>query len=141
MERKPRFNRGCRLRDDAAAPTVMIPEGLLRLSAGGVRVLRLCDGQKTESEIVAQLQAEHTAEWAERIQSETKDFLARLFARRVLVGSAEVSCGDAGRGSDSTGIAERLGWATGRAERGSERREELVIAAAGRRQAERRRRR
>ncbi|MGE3680077.1 MAG: PqqD family peptide modification chaperone [Bdellovibrionales bacterium] len=61
-----------------------MPEGLLKLSTGGLRVLRLCNGQNTVSEIVRLLQAEHAPELSSRIEQETLSFLRRLFDRRIL---------------------------------------------------------
>lgn len=79
---KPRLNRGCRLRDDL--PAVLIPEGMLKLSSGGLRVLRLCDGERAVSAIITELQASHPGTASETIDRETRGFLRQLIDRGVL---------------------------------------------------------
>src|SRR4051812_7367096 len=73
---RPFFNRGCRLRESDAV--VLIPEGILKLSPGGLRVLRLCDGERSVSMILEELKAGHPGELSKKIEAETLAFLGRL---------------------------------------------------------------
>jgi pyrroloquinoline quinone biosynthesis protein D len=82
----PRLARGCRLSEDPAQGWVLlIPEGVLRLSGPGPRILSRCDGSRTFTEIVHELELEFAAAGDARIEAETAAFLDRLVARRVVV--------------------------------------------------------
>lgn len=82
----PRLSRGCRLSEDPAQGWVLlIPEGVLRLSGPGPRILRLCDGARTFGEIVGELGSEFAVADAARVEAETAAFLDRLVARRIVV--------------------------------------------------------
>jgi len=86
----PRLARGCRLSEDPAQGWVLlIPEGVLRLSGPGPRILQSCDGAHTFADIVRELGTEFAAADAARVESETSAFLDRLVARRIVV----VECG------------------------------------------------
>lgn len=81
----PRLARGCRLYEDPAQGWVLlIPEGVLRLSGPGPRILQRCDGACTFADIVKQLRAEFGAD-DPRVEAETAVFLERLVARRIVV--------------------------------------------------------
>jgi pyrroloquinoline quinone biosynthesis protein D len=82
----PRLARGCRLSEDPAQGWVLlIPEGVLRLSGPGPRILKRCDGSRTFADIVRELGAEFAESNAERVEAETAAFLERLVARRIVV--------------------------------------------------------
>lgn len=81
---KPVLSKGCRLRESTGDVCVMIPEGILKLSPGGLRVLKLCDGSKNISTLIAELKSQHAKEDAHKIETETMAFLERLAAKRVL---------------------------------------------------------
>ena len=82
----PRLARGCRLSEDPAQGWVLlIPEGILRLSGPGPRILRLCDGSRAFADIVRELGDEFAAADRARVESETAAFLERLVARRIIV--------------------------------------------------------
>ncbi|MGD0359702.1 MAG: pyrroloquinoline quinone biosynthesis peptide chaperone PqqD [Bryobacteraceae bacterium] len=82
----PRLARGCRLYEDPAQGWVLlIPEGVLRLSGPGPRILQHCDGACTFADIVCQLCAEFGAADRARVETETAGFLERLAARRIVV--------------------------------------------------------
>jgi len=82
----PRLARGCRLSEDSGQGWVLlIPEGVLRLSGPGPRILGLCDGAHTFGDIVRELGDEFGELDTVRVESETGAFLERLVARRVVV--------------------------------------------------------
>ena len=82
----PRLARGCRLSEDAAQGWVLlIPEGVLRLSGPGPRILQRCDGSRTFADIVRELADEFAEPDAPRVEAETAAFLERLVARRIIV--------------------------------------------------------
>jgi pyrroloquinoline quinone biosynthesis protein D len=82
----PRLARGCRLSEDPAQGWVLlIPEGVLRLSGPGPRILERCDGRRTFGEIVRELGNEFAAADTARVEAETSAFLDRLVARRIVV--------------------------------------------------------
>jgi pyrroloquinoline quinone biosynthesis protein D len=82
----PRLARGCRLSEDPAQGWVLlIPEGVLRLSGPGPRILQRCDGACTFADIVRELGANLPRRTARAWQTETAAFLERLVARRIVV--------------------------------------------------------
>ena len=82
----PRLARGCRLSEDSGQGWVLlIPEGVLRLSGPGPRILRLCDGAHTFGDIVRELGDEFALADTTLVAAETAAFLERLIARRVVV--------------------------------------------------------
>jgi coenzyme PQQ biosynthesis protein PqqD len=82
----PRLARGCRLSNDPDQGWVLlIPEGVLRLSGPGPRILERCDGSRTFGDIVRELGAEFTTADAALVEAETSAFLERLIARRIVV--------------------------------------------------------
>jgi pyrroloquinoline quinone biosynthesis protein D len=82
----PGLARGCRLSEDPAQGWVLlIPEGVLRLSGPGPRILQRCDGSRTFADIVRELGAEFAESDTARVEAETSAFLERLVARRIVV--------------------------------------------------------
>ena len=82
----PRLARGCRLSEDPGQGWVLlIPEGVLRLSGPGPRILQRCDGSRTFRDIVHELGQEFAAADAARVEAETAAFLDRLVERRIVV--------------------------------------------------------
>jgi pyrroloquinoline quinone biosynthesis protein D len=82
----PRLARGCRLSEDPGQGWVLlIPEGVLRLSGPGPRILQRCDGSRTFGDIVRELGAEFAVADGARVEAETAAFLERLVARRIVV--------------------------------------------------------
>jgi pyrroloquinoline quinone biosynthesis protein D len=82
----PKLARGCRLSEDGGEGWVLlIPEGVLRLSGPGPRILQRCDGSRTLQQIAQELAEEFGVGDAARIESETAAFLERLRERRVIV--------------------------------------------------------
>ena len=81
----PRLARGCRLSEDAQQGWVLlIPEGILRLSGPGPRIIERCDGSRTFGQIVRELGAEFGASDSTRVETETAAFLERLRERRIV---------------------------------------------------------
>jgi pyrroloquinoline quinone biosynthesis protein D len=76
---------GCRL-NAAGGPEdlLLIPEGALRLKGPARAIVELCDGARTLSEIVAELQRHYPSAEPARIEKEAVALLARLRDRGVL---------------------------------------------------------
>ncbi len=64
---------------------LLIPEGVLRLSGPGPRILQRCDGSRTFADIVRELGDEFAEADAARVEAETSAFLERLVERRIVV--------------------------------------------------------
>lgn len=76
---------GCRLNDAGGAEDLLlIPEGALRLKGPSRIIVELCDGQRTASQIVAELQRRFPSDDLVRIETEALKLLARLRDRGVL---------------------------------------------------------
>lgn len=76
---------GCRL-NAAGGPEdlLLIPEGALRLKGPARAIVELCDGGRTLSEIVSELQRHYPSAEPARIEKEAVALLARLRDRGVL---------------------------------------------------------
>lgn len=82
----PRLARGCRLSEDPGQGWVLlIPEGVLRLSGPGPRILQRCDGSRTFGDIVRELGDEFAVADTALVEAETSTFLERLVARHIVV--------------------------------------------------------
>ncbi|MGO4884146.1 MAG: pyrroloquinoline quinone biosynthesis peptide chaperone PqqD [Bryobacteraceae bacterium] len=82
----PRLARGCRLREDPAQGwLILIPEGVVRLSGPGPRILQRCDGCHSFADIVRELGDEFSPADPQRVEAETGAFLDKLAARRIVV--------------------------------------------------------
>jgi pyrroloquinoline quinone biosynthesis protein D len=77
----PTLARGCRL---GAEQTLLMPEGLLKLSQTAARVLALCDGKRSIEEIVETLCAEFPVEQHARIRSDVLGFVEKLVLKKAL---------------------------------------------------------
>jgi pyrroloquinoline quinone biosynthesis protein D len=79
---RPRLARQVRLQWDPVRErqVLLAPEGVVLLNQTGADILRLCNGERTVVEIVAQLreQYEHVA------SDEVRAFLTRLVAKRCV---------------------------------------------------------
>ncbi len=94
---RPRLARHVRLRYDPARGqhVLLTPEAVTVLNGTGAAILGLCDGQRTVTEIVAELRGRY----ASVEDDEVRLFLDRLAARRCLeIGDAPAGRGQAGRG-------------------------------------------
>ena len=91
---RPRLARHVRLRFDPARGrhVLLTPEAVTVLNGTGAAVLELCDGQRTVTEILAELRGRY----AHVDDDEVRRFVDRLAARRCL------ELGDAGAGRGRT---------------------------------------
>jgi pyrroloquinoline quinone biosynthesis protein D len=86
LESIPRLGRGCRLADDQEQGKILlIPEGVLRLQGPGPYILERCDGVRTVSQIVAELENLFPGTADGLIATETVSFLETLMDRRVVI--------------------------------------------------------
>ena len=84
-ESVPRLAAGCRVSMAAGEqPMLLMPEGALRLIGTSLKIVELCDGQRTLAEIIRQLQQQFPAVDPAKIATETVTFLERLHEKRVL---------------------------------------------------------
>ena len=94
---RPRLARHVRMAFDPARGqhVLLTPEAVTVLNRTGAAVLELCDGQRTVTEIVAELRGRY----ASVDDGEVRVFLDRLAARRCLeVGGTGTGHAEAGRG-------------------------------------------
>ena len=84
-ESRPQLAPGCRLSDSPGNETsLMVPEGILKLTGPGRVIIALCDGHRTFSEIVSTLVSAFPGGDEARIGRETAAFLERLRDRRAV---------------------------------------------------------
>jgi len=81
---KPALATGCRWGGSQEQPVLLFPEGAIKVQATGLAILKLCDGQRTFSEIVDELHRTYPDALAERIRQEAGDFLDHLNAKRIV---------------------------------------------------------
>lgn len=76
---------GCRLNAAGSAEDLLlIPEGALRLKGPARAIVELCDGERTLTDIIAELQRRYPSTEPARIEAEAVALLARLRDRGVL---------------------------------------------------------
>jgi pyrroloquinoline quinone biosynthesis protein D len=81
----PRLRPGCRLSEQTGRESMlMIPEGALQLVGPALRIIQLCDGARTFSQIVDELCALHPAAPRDRIETDTGDLLETLRDKRAI---------------------------------------------------------
>jgi pyrroloquinoline quinone biosynthesis protein D len=75
----PKLRRGCRL-SPASAPEslLLIPEGALRLHGPGRRIVELCDGERSLTDVIRHLQTEYPSAELSQISQEVTTFLKAL---------------------------------------------------------------
>jgi pyrroloquinoline quinone biosynthesis protein D len=85
LNRVPRLAPGCRL-NAAGSPEdlLLVPEGALRLKGPARTIVELCNGERTLSEIVAELQRHYPSTEPGRIETEAVALLSRLRDRGAL---------------------------------------------------------
>ncbi|HTC92392.1 MAG TPA: pyrroloquinoline quinone biosynthesis peptide chaperone PqqD [Terriglobales bacterium] len=82
---QPRLASGCRWSNsNGEDKTLLFPEGALRLQGTGKKIVELCDGQRTFSEIVNALQADYNASDPAQIRQDVAAFLEQLRQKRIL---------------------------------------------------------
>lgn len=80
---KPRLATGCRWGGTEDARVVLFPEGAIRVQGTGQKILELCDGERTFSELVSQLAELYSAD-AAQIREEAARYLKQLRDKRVV---------------------------------------------------------
>ena len=84
-DRKPTLRAGCRLSDSPGqADMLLIPEGALRLKGTSLKIVELCDGQRSIAEIVRELQTLYPSAPPAQIAEQVAEFLERLRAKSVV---------------------------------------------------------
>jgi pyrroloquinoline quinone biosynthesis protein D len=82
---RPTLAAGCRLDETAAGgPVLLMPERALRLNPPGLRILQLCDGKRTISEILLTLCTEFPVAEGAKLEEDTLAFLERLRTTRAI---------------------------------------------------------
>jgi len=81
---KPALAVGCRLSGSPEEPTLLFPEGAIKVKGTGAMILGLCDGQRTWPEILAELQRLYADGDPLKIREDTERFLEQLRERRVV---------------------------------------------------------
>ncbi|HVN18782.1 MAG TPA: pyrroloquinoline quinone biosynthesis peptide chaperone PqqD [Dongiaceae bacterium] len=81
---KPALAAGCRWGGSKEQPVLLFPEGAIKVQATGLAILQLCDGQRSFSEIVSELQERYPEAPAKRIREESANFLEQLNAKRIV---------------------------------------------------------
>ena len=77
--RRPALKPGCRLSPPSNPESLLlIPEGVLRLQGPARRILELCDGQRSLSDLIRQLQDEFPSAEPPRISAEVVKYLEGL---------------------------------------------------------------
>ncbi len=81
----PRLAPGCRLNPAGSTEDLLlIPEGALRLKGPARTIVELCNGERTLSEIVVELQRHYPSTEPARIETEAVALLSRLRDRGAL---------------------------------------------------------
>ena len=82
---RPRRCAKARLQVDRASgkPVLLYLEGVVLLNATGAEIVRLCDGGRTFTEILAQLAAKYHAP-AERLEHDVSTCLFKLYQQSLL---------------------------------------------------------
>jgi pyrroloquinoline quinone biosynthesis protein D len=82
---KPALAAGCRWGGESEQERLLlIPEGAIRVQGTGRAILELCDGRRTFSEILAELQQQYSGADPQRIREDAGAFLEQLQERRVV---------------------------------------------------------
>ena len=82
LESRPRLRPGCRFSEAPGQEHVLlIPEGLMKLTGPGRKILELCDSRNTFSQVLAELQSIYPAAVPEQIQRDTAAYLDKLRER------------------------------------------------------------
>jgi len=80
----PRLAPGCRWGGTEENRMILFPEGAIQLQGTGRQVLERCDGQRTFSEIIAELQKQFGAADPAKIRADISVFLEQLQKKRIV---------------------------------------------------------
>jgi pyrroloquinoline quinone biosynthesis protein D len=81
---KPVLAVGCRWGGSQEDPMLLFPEGAIKVQGTGLAILELCDGQRTFSEVVEELQRRYFGSDAQRIREDAAKFLEQLHEKRIV---------------------------------------------------------
>jgi pyrroloquinoline quinone biosynthesis protein D len=82
---RPRLAAGCRWAEtNTEERTVLFPEGAIVIRGTGRDILEHCDGQRTFTEIVQELEALYTLTDVQKIRKEAGNFLEQLREKRIV---------------------------------------------------------
>jgi pyrroloquinoline quinone biosynthesis protein D len=81
LNQRPALKRGCRLSTTASEPTLLIPEGVLRLQGPGRAILELCDGNRTLAAVIQDLKTSFPSADPSQIEADVCAFLNGLVAK------------------------------------------------------------
>ena len=85
LEQRPRLAPGVRLSEmPGQTATLMMPESALQLKGPGLKIIQLCDGQRTVADIVRILHKAFPQAQVERVQKDILEFLKTLHDRRAV---------------------------------------------------------
>ena len=70
--------------DPTVEATVLFPEGAIRVQGTGRAILELCDGERTLTQIIAELQKQYILVSPARIREEAEQFLEKLQEKRIV---------------------------------------------------------
>ena len=80
----PRLAAGCRWGGTEQDRVILYPEGAIKLQGTGRQVLERCDGNRSFSEIIQELQKEFGKTDPEKIRADISAFLEQLQKRRII---------------------------------------------------------
>lgn len=83
-DNKPALAIGCRWGGSIEDPLLLIPEGAIRVQGTARAILDLCDGQRTFSEILAELQQRYSGADRQTLRDDAARFLEQLREKRVV---------------------------------------------------------
>jgi pyrroloquinoline quinone biosynthesis protein D len=81
---QPKLAAGCRWGGTEEDRVILFPEGAIKLQGTGRQVLERCDGTRTFSEIIADLQKEFGKTDPAKIRSDIGIFLEQLQKKRIV---------------------------------------------------------
>jgi len=85
LEARPRLAPGCRLRQGAGEPCVLLmPERALRLNGPSLEIVQRCDGNHTVQQIVADLQKQYAKAKPHKVEQDILGYLGLLHDERAV---------------------------------------------------------
>jgi pyrroloquinoline quinone biosynthesis protein D len=81
---RPQLAAGCRWGGTEEDRVILFPEGAIKLQGTGRQVLERCDGTRTFSEIITELQKQFGQADPAKIQADISVFLEQLQKKRII---------------------------------------------------------
>jgi coenzyme PQQ biosynthesis protein PqqD len=75
---------GCKWGGTEEEPLVLFPEGAIKIQGTGLAILALCDGQRTFTDVVEELQRQYFGADPQRIREDAVRFLEQLHEKRIV---------------------------------------------------------